>query len=407
MQSFIASFAVRAGRGLTSAQKAVLFALAAHCQKGTNMAFPGMDTLAEEAGLTRTGAQGVVKQLEKLGWLKVKRQKLEKNRDAPNEYRIIPPWGMTNKPPKGWVNGIGPEGQPDWPSLGQADGHEVKRLSEVKKEATKSLLTTLGRLEGQTKHPAAILAHWLKTAGTADVDVASLDRSGERTSLRQIKPGDARNENAAHCCIFIRPVRGDAQPCIMLDDLDSSAAADVSSRWRSAVVETSENNFQVWVATSRTMTEDERKRVQRIVGAGYGADKGSNSGDHYGRCPGFKNYKSGRNGFVSRLIQAADRGKLLDVDAVLRQEPAAPRYRPASRDLPAPRRAAARSVHIGGDVSESGSEWGWVMGSLESGMSPTEVQARLTDHAERRGKDASRYATRTVRTALKKVSARA
>ena len=50
----------------------------------------------------------------------------------------------------------------------------------------------------------------------------------------------------------------------------------------------------------------------------------------------------------------------------------------------------------------------WVMGALEHGMSPAEVEARLVDQAEgRQRKDAVRYAARTVRAALKKVGARA
>jgi hypothetical protein len=420
MEKFNATWAVRAARGLTRGQMVVLYAIAAHCnckRSSPNWAQAGMKTLADEAGLSRNGAQGIVKQLEAIGWLKVKRQKREKNRDAPNEYWIIPPWGMTNKPPEGWANSVGPVGQAAGHTQGQAAGHEVKKILKLTKEVTKNVLTTPPRLEGQNQnqHPAAKLAEWMRATGT-EVEVAALLRDQstgeEKGGVRLIQPGEARAANRAGHCIFIRPKRGDAQTCIMLDDLDTAAVADITSRWRCAVVETSADNYQAWIALTRPATEDERKRVQRVVGAGYGADRGSNSGDHYGRCPGFVNNKPGRAKFVSRLSQAAERGKLLDVDAVLRQEPAAPvtRYQSARAALTFPRRPASahRTSQAGGDSSESGREWGWVMGSLESGMSPTEVEARLAEHAEtRRGKDATRYAAQTVGAALKKVSARA
>ncbi|OAJ69651.1 hypothetical protein A7976_13535 [Methylobacillus sp. MM3] len=406
------SWAIRDYRSedLTRTEKSVLQNIALRMQSSDSEPFPSIPTIAADAIIHPRTAQRLIKTLEEKGYLKVTRRWNEgrKTNDS-NRYRIVWP---PQKPTPPLVASCHPPGGMVPPTPGGMVPPEVEKLLKLKTEDEKSLLTTAGRSEGQTKHPATVLSEWLKSAGAEAIEVASLsrDESQQRASFRSITPGDARSENDAHCCIFIRPARGDAQPCIMLDDLDATAAADVASRWRSAIVETSAGNHQVWVAAARPMSEDERKRVQRIVGAGYGADKGSSSGDHYGRAPGFVNRKPERAGFEARLIQAAERGKLLDVDAVLRQEPAAPatRYRQsASAVLTFPRRPANR-IYAGGDASESGREFGWVMGAIENGMSPSEVEARLADQAEaRRGKDAARYATRTVRAALKKVGARA
>lgn len=398
----ILSFAIRDARGLSASQKSILFALASRCAPGKNKAWPGLDTLAADAGLSDRGAQKVVAQLERLGWLKVKRTKRKGHRDATNEYTITPCEGEPHSP----------RGELRSPTQGESRSPEVENISEEEKETTKSSLTTRGRRREQNQHPATLLVRWLRSIGAKAIDVASLSREerGERrTTFKLIEPTLAQSENAAHSCIFIRPARGDAQPAIMLDDLNAMSANDVARHWRSAIVETSAGNHQVWIATTRLMTEDERKRVQRIVGAGCGADKGSVSGEHWGRCPGFINRKPERNGFLSKLIHIAEHGKLLDVDAVLRQEPVTPalRYRHPAYALPSFKRRSVTRINVGGDASESGREWGWVMGALEHGISPVEIETRLAYQSEaRRGKDTARYASRTVRAALKKVGAR-
>jgi hypothetical protein len=56
------------------------------------------------------------------------------------------------------------------------------------------------------------------------------------------------------------------------------------------------------------------------------------------------------------------------------------------------------------DTSQSGREWGWVCGLLESGSDPRNVYYRLFEQARpRRGDDAERYARRTVERALRHV----
>jgi hypothetical protein len=58
------------------------------------------------------------------------------------------------------------------------------------------------------------------------------------------------------------------------------------------------------------------------------------------------------------------------------------------------------------DTSQSGREWGWVCGLLESGSDPRSVYYRLVERARpRRGKDAERYASRTIIRAIGHVHA--
>lgn len=100
-----------------------------------------------------------------------------------------------------------------------------------------------------------------------------------------------RARNRRDCDIYVRPARGVPASVVMLDDLTREQAMSVADRYAHLLVETSPNNYQLWLKTVPLLDEAERKAVQQALIVMHGGDPGSASGEHFGRFPGFKNRK--------------------------------------------------------------------------------------------------------------------
>lgn len=192
-----------------------------------------------------------------------------------------------------------------------------------------------------------------------------------------------RAENAAGGDIYFRPFRHGVWPVVFLDDLPPSMATRIAGKYRAIVVETSPGSCHLWLATALPLDETQRAAVQRdlVTRLQGAADSGSVSGEHWGRLPGFRNYKPGRNCWVNLRTRT--------------------HARPYSPSLPTPAQAptmAHPSHREGKDLDMSRLEWGWVRGCLEHGLSASWVLETLITRARhRRGEaDAIRYAHYTV-----------
>ncbi len=196
-----------------------------------------------------------------------------------------------------------------------------------------------------------------------------------------------RAENSQHADIYFRPARHNAWPLIFLDDLSIPLAHKVTQKYSAAIIETSYNSCHLWLALSKTLLERERYEAQcylvnRLKGQ---ADAGSVSGEHWGRMPGFRNWKPSRNCWVNLRVLSKKR-----------------LWNPIFAESTTQNRCYKTKNR---QIDHSRNEWGWVMGALENGMSPHEVVTRLKDRAmNRRGeRDATRYASLTVRKACQKL----
>lgn len=159
---------------------------------------------------------------------------------------------------------------------------------------------------------------WFESIG---IDRWNFSVLTERGMLGHERPRDAAEvrkslkwgwvSNRQGCDVYMRPARGQSWPVLFLDDLTPVMAAGVAKKYISLLVETSIDNFQVWIATSTPLDELQRARVQSRLAALVGADPGSKSGEHFGRAPGFKNNKPGRNGWMIK-VTAAGGGARLD-----------------------------------------------------------------------------------------------
>lgn len=198
-----------------------------------------------------------------------------------------------------------------------------------------------------------------------------------------------RAENAAGGDIYFRPFRYSCWPVVFLDDLPPSMAIKISEKYRAAVIETSPGRCHLWLGTASPLDEAQRGHVQRdlVTRLQGAADPGSVSGDHWGRLPGFRNYKPGRNCWVNLCVRTHARPYL------------------PSHSMPARTPALVSSSHRKRkgkrkekDLNMSDLEWGWVQGCLECGLPPSWVlETLMTRVRHRRGEvDASRYAHYTV-----------
>jgi hypothetical protein len=117
----------------------------------------------------------------------------------------------------------------------------------------------------------------------------------------------ARFENAhKKANILVRPKHSTPHPWLFLDDLSFVKADALSDRYQSIIVETSHQNFQARLLADRDLSEFDRHNVQSKLALLINADLGSTAGSKFGRLPGFRNKKDGKNGFMTRLAALPD-----------------------------------------------------------------------------------------------------
>ena len=193
-----------------------------------------------------------------------------------------------------------------------------------------------------------------------------------------------RAENSKGSDVYFRPAQHESWPVIFLDDLTNRQAEGIVRKYQSWVIETSPGLHHTRILTERSLDRSDRYLEQsRIVSLGVG-DHGSVSGEHFGRLPGFKNWKRGG----------------LWVNAIRYPDIHLPRLSPAYEETVMKTvaiKTGSSSDYSGSDESESGREWGFVCGSLEHGIDPEIVRRDLEIRARERGKkNPEAYALKTV-----------
>lgn len=198
----------------------------------------------------------------------------------------------------------------------------------------------------------------------------------------------ARNQAGAN--VYFRPARHRENgapaswPVIFLDDLSAGLAAGVAKKYRSAVIETSDGNFQVWIITSKVLAEGERHQVQSALARLVGTDLGSVSGEHFGRFPGYRNQKPGRGGFWIHVEGINHVGQVLDPSSYLDHAPALCQPSPWGGRVP-----SQSSLQPRDDGDESALEFRFAIARLIAGDAPAAIEKRIAAHAMARGKRTS------------------
>lgn len=246
--------------------------------------------------------------------------------------------------------------------------------------------------------------------------VKGLARARDRAEAEK-SLGWAWHENQQGAEVYIRPARWmpDGAPAswsvVFLDDVTPGRAAEIAEEFSAAVIETSDGCCHVWLAVSRPLDEAERKSLQKRLITEHAADKGSGSGEHLGRLPGFNNHKRGG---VFVKIMTISAGRLYPVGGP-DSFPTAAGERIGGACVSTPTdEALCMYESLGGWSSESERDFGHVIGRLRwfSQHAPSrlhEEAARLTkeliERARARGKrDPRDYAERTVTAALSRLN---
>jgi hypothetical protein len=219
-------------------------------------------------------------------------------------------------------------------------------------------------------------------------------RSAEEV-LRSAGWGWSKNTRGSN--IYIRPARSFSFPVVMFDDLDRLKIDKICKKYSCLAIETSKNNYQVWISTTLSLGEAQRAAVQTAIANLIGADPGSTSGEHFGRAAGFRNQKPGRGGFlVSVRSSRRDLHALDPTPYLVSPSPTGGRV-PSSRLIP-------RHHHHPADGDQSAVEFRFALARLRVGDQPHEIAKKIASRALDRGKrrtaaDCEAYAVSTVKKA--------
>lgn len=227
----------------------------------------------------------------------------------------------------------------------------------------------------------------------------------------------AAAKNAQGCGVYMRPARFclDGQtaswPIVFFDDVGAVTASKIQTKYSTMTIQTSPNRCHVWIACKVPLSEAQRAAAQVVLAPKIGADKGSTSGEHFGRAPGFKNQK--RGGAWVSIIKKTGGRKLNALTIIPEESEAVAAVVKEKRFSSSPK--GGRVVQVAGG-SESESDFGFAAGRLEWAFAAgrdisnekkfiaEQIEARAMARGKRRNDEAARlYALRTVNAASRRV----
>jgi hypothetical protein len=294
-------------------------------------------------------------------------------------------------------------------------------MKHIKHEATTEQLKFfmgagmgyMARYDMAVGDPGKCSGNYFQRAGLAGLSVADIHA---RTAWLRACNSSGGGVTDHALSIYISPSVSGGQHLLMMDDLSMETCRQIGEGRLHLIVETSANNHQLWLPTSRPVTVEERHQCQVALQKMFGGDDGSVSGDHLGRLSGFKNTKHD-NAWVNLVGGDMDfdgNGRRCDVDSLIHHFQSVclpltfstPRgfcdsgsAQPCvSPSLPPSGGGGGVSVALGRD--ESKMEFGWSVGWLKSKKDEAEGIRKLAERALARGKHKTfgaceKYARRT------------
>jgi len=228
-----------------------------------------------------------------------------------------------------------------------------------------------------------------------------------------------RQENARGAHIFVRPEW--PHTLSLIDDLSADTIQEMGKTGfePAVVVETSPNNFQVWLNHGRVLSDRFLSTlVARRLASRFGGDRGSCDWRHFGRLAGFTNQKEERrlkNGFQPfvRLrsregnVYSAAKEFLGELEALKREHLSRrePRKAAQLRQIDAPVRPIT-SFHAdsryAGDLHRA--DMAWAIQAAARGLSPEQIEHEILNSRDLSKKGPPRrrlaYAMRTASKAI-------
>lgn len=114
--------------------------------------------------------------------------------------------------------------------------------------------------------------------------------------------------------VYIRPNPGNAHPWLFMDDLPGSVATAICHKYKSLIIQTSLGNYQARLLANRPLNTRERGTVQAALVARLrgSADPGSTAGDKWGRLPGFRQRKPGKETWTNLITDSTSQAAVFD-----------------------------------------------------------------------------------------------
>lgn len=143
----------------------------------------------------------------------------------------------------------------------------------------------------------------------------SADPARLRNSLAWAAYENAYNE----ANVYVRPLPAQAHPWLFLDDLPCRLAVAISRKYAALIVQTSLGNCQARLLTAWPLNVRERGMVQVALVAKLkgSADPGSVAGDKWGRLPGFRQRKPGKEAWTNLIIDSTGSAPVFDASQYL------------------------------------------------------------------------------------------
>jgi hypothetical protein len=206
--------------------------------------------------------------------------------------------------------------------------------------------------------------------------------------------------------IWVRPADQD-HAWAFVDDLEAASATGLANEHAAIVVQTSNDSFQAWVLLATPMPPAERCGANKALAAQFGSDPHAISEPRWGRMPGFRQTKPGKQGiWTNVVIDTTQEHAPMQWSASLPLKGGGvPLASQGDAALPS---QAPRGEVDDGDGDESAREFAFACHRLRAGWPAQRVIDAIATHAFERGKrgtmSAARlYAERTVDAALEAI----
>jgi len=244
--------------------------------------------------------------------------------------------------------------------------------------------------------------------------IRRIDREGQSGMISRPIPSDparllallawAGHENANNeANVYIRPIPSQAHPWLFLDDLPTAVAAGIARKYAALIIQTSAGNYQARLLSNGPLNDRERGTVQAALVAMLrgNADPCSVAGDKWGRLPGFRQRKPGKDkkAWTNLIVDSTGNALPFDPSPFLTLEPVAtlvfssPSWGGVGLDLK--QEAGAGN---GGGFRE---EFAYACHCLRRHEAESEILNKIARHALARGKrrtteQAERYAKKLL-----------
>lgn len=221
-------------------------------------------------------------------------------------------------------------------------------------------------------------------------------------SLAKLQEGNVmaflRAQNALGHDISFRP-NGADHPALFLDDLTIEDAWHCAYGRNGLVIQTSADNTQLWLIADSSLGAERRKRLERLLAERFSSDGSAADGVHFGRLPGFKNWKPGRKACWINFL-GESKGECVVANESEWSGAAAPSIPKGGGAVLSLSFTISSTESIAIAPVESDParhEFGWAINAFRRGLSKNDVLAEILARANARKKaGATSYAERTV-----------